>query len=772
MKRLILAAAAFAAASLAFAQDKACLVGNSRTAPHGPLRVGVYVDVGARGSVLAYSRLAALSPDCETKFIDGAAVRAGALSGVDVLLMSGGSSVDISASLGDEGRAALERFIRDGGGYLGSCAGALLMMETAKYKGLGIIPYKRVEAPPRGGGTINTVWADCARDLAGIKPGTHTTTYHRGPVMTPCEGHPRLGDFTVVARFGCNILTTGLYPDCPSMGGYASCVAGRYGKGRVWVFSDHPESNPHTMCLVVGGIRYLTGRTIQFVRDQKRPGQLVIEWPSSFSPGTEGAAFAMELVKDPDFHVRGGGFASSSADAVVICDSPDASRLKKLAAPERVRDLKRFLERGGHVVAWGCGASCVAGMVKDGDGVHFVKGPAEAMETLRALRKRPLPPVPAPTFGAALPRKEGAVRTGFFLGPGSNGACLFRLLRTIASSPNYDVRFLLGSDVAAGALADMDLFVVPGGWSLSQMKSLGAAGCSNLVSWVRGGGAYYGTCAGAYLVGQSTAKRTYIGLTPYRPQTCPYRGNSRDVQCALTDDGRKALGLSEKKFTTLYWGGPVFDPVPEAALHDSDIRTFATYASQNVYSFSTNTVPAMGGRAAIVGGTLGKGKILTVATHPEYLGVSRHVVRAGLKYLTGKGAEGNLNAHVRGGLALGFYCADFSTREIGELAVKLMGLPGVDLEDVSSHKLHDGSLDHLDAVVLPVPDKESCGFLAPFVSRGGKVYACCRTQKQRDVVKAFPAGSIVVCENENAIVKSIGMRGGRVAGELNKECRK
>ena len=532
-------------------------------APHGPLRVGVYTDVGARGSVLAYSRLAALSPDCEAKFIDGAAVRAGALSGVDVLLMSGGSSVDISASLGDEGRAAL-------------------------------IPYTRVEAPPRGGGTIKTIWADCVRDLAGIMPGIHTTTYHRGPVMTPCEGHPRLGDFTVMARFGCNILTTKLDPDCPSMGGYASCIAGKYGKGKVWVFSDHPEVNPHTMDLVVGGIRYLTGRTIRFVRDQKQTGQFVVGCPTSFSSGAEGAAFAMELVKDPDFHVRGGGFALSSADAVVICDSPDASRLKKLASSAGVRDLKRFLERGGHVVAWGRGAKCVSGMVKDGDGLHFVNGPAEAMETLRALRKRPLPPVPAPTFGAVLPRAEGAVRTGFLLGSGSSGACLFRLLRTIAASPNYDVRFLLGSDVAAGALADIDLFVVPGGWSLTQMKSLGAVGCSNLVNWVRGGGAYYGTCAGAYLVGQSNATRTYIGLTPYRPQACPYRGNSTDVKCAFTDDGRKALGLSAKEFTTLYWGGPVFERAPETALPDSDIRTFATYASQNVYSFSTNTIPAMG----------------------------------------------------------------------------------------------------------------------------------------------------------------------------------
>ena len=80
-----------------------------------PLRVGVFVDVGARGSIFVFSQLATLSPDCTAVYLDGAAVRAGGLSGVDVLLMSGGSSVDISASLGEDGRAALERYIREGG---------------------------------------------------------------------------------------------------------------------------------------------------------------------------------------------------------------------------------------------------------------------------------------------------------------------------------------------------------------------------------------------------------------------------------------------------------------------------------------------------------------------------------------------------------------------------------------------------------------------------------------------------------------------------------
>ena len=719
-----------------------------------PLRVGVFVDTGARGSIFAFSRLAALSPDCTAVYLDGAAVRAGGLSGVDVLLMSGGSSVDISASLGEAGRAALERYIREGGAYLGSCAGALLMMETEKYKGMGIIPFRRVEAPPRGGATMRTVWAPCAKDMAGITPGFHTTTYHRGPVMTPCEGHPRLGDFTVMARFGGNVLTTKIDPACPSMGGHASCVAGTYGRGRVWVFSDHPEANPHTMYLVVGGIRYLTGRTIAFTRRARRRGQLSVGWYSPASPGVEGAAFAMELLKDDALDVqKTGEISSSGLDAVVVCDSPDASRLKKLAKPESLRAAERYMAAGGHVVAWGRGADVLASLDAK-EGFHRVEGPAAAHEALRALHARPLPQPAAPA--ASLPRRPGAVRTGFLLGRGSNGACLFRLLRLVAESPDYDMKFLLGSDVAAGALKDLDLMVVPGGWSQDQYRDLGAAGRTNLVSWIRGGGAYYGTCAGAYLMGQDKGKIKYMGVIPYRPQTCPYRGNTADMRCALTARGQELLGLSEKTFSTLYWGGPVMEPAPETALPDSDLQTLAVYDCQNVYSFSTNTLPAMAGCAAAVGGRLGKGRLVVLAPHPEYQPRSRFVVRAAMRYLTGRDLAADPPAHTRGNLVVGFWCGNFNRRETGDLAVALLGMPNIDVKDVSTSALFDGVLDHLDIVVLPSPDKSSCAALAPFASRGVTIYACARTKAARTALSVLPAERVKVFGDEKALAAAIG----------------
>lgn len=740
------------AVTLAVAQGLAAEKPSAEAAK--PLRVGVFVDAGARESVFAFSQLAALSPDCTASYLDGAAVRAGALSGVDVLLMSSGSSVDISASLGEAGRAALERYIREGGAYLGSCDGALLMMEAEKHKGLGIVPFRCVEASPRGGATMRTVWAKCAKEMAGITPGYHTTTYHCGPVMAPCEGHSRLGDFTVMARFGGNVLTTKIDPDCPSMGGYASCVAGTYGRGRVWVFSDHPEANPNKMHLVVGGIQYLTGRKIAFKRRARRPGQLSVGWYAPASPGVEGAAFAMELLKDDALDVQKTDEVSPFAmDAVVVCDSPDAARLKNLARPESLSEAERYLAAGGHVVAWGRGADALSSLGAKA-GFHRVEGPAAAHDVLRALHALPLPQPSTPA--AALPRRPGAVRTGFLLGNGSNGACLFRLLRMVAESPDYDVKFLLGSDVAAGALKDADLLIVPGGWSQDQFRELGAAGRTNLVSWIRGGGAYYGTCAGAYLVGQSKGKIEYMGVIPYRPQTCPYRGNTTDMRCAFTARGQELLGLGEKTFSTLYWGGPVMEPVPETALPDSDLQTLAVYNCQNVYSFSTNTLPAMAGRAAAIGGRLGKGRLVAMAPHPEYQPRSRFVVRAAMRYLTGKEIAAKPFTHSRGNLAVGFWCGSFARRETGDLAVALMGMPHVNLKDVSASAMYDGVLDHLDIVVLPSPGKSSCAALAPFASRGVMVYACARTKAARAALRVLPAERVKVFADEKALAAAIG----------------
>lgn len=65
-------------------------------------------------------------------FLTESTLRRGGLNGVDVLAMSGGDTFTIAAALGEAGAREIERFIRGGGLYIGSCAGAYLPLYSSK----------------------------------------------------------------------------------------------------------------------------------------------------------------------------------------------------------------------------------------------------------------------------------------------------------------------------------------------------------------------------------------------------------------------------------------------------------------------------------------------------------------------------------------------------------------------------------------------------------------------------------------------------------------
>ena len=95
-------------------------------------RIGLYAGRGTSHSWLwfveLFDRLGFLSLD----FLDESDVHNGALTGLDVLIMSGGDTFAVARALGEKGAFALRRFIENGGLYIGSCAGAYLPMNSSK----------------------------------------------------------------------------------------------------------------------------------------------------------------------------------------------------------------------------------------------------------------------------------------------------------------------------------------------------------------------------------------------------------------------------------------------------------------------------------------------------------------------------------------------------------------------------------------------------------------------------------------------------------------
>src|SRR5687767_8592073 len=95
-------------------------------AADGPIRVALYDDEGAAGKGVPKVAEILGDPARFTVTIFKAAEVTAALKEADVVIFTGGSGSKQGNAIGEAGRAEVQRFVRDGGGYVGICAGAYL----------------------------------------------------------------------------------------------------------------------------------------------------------------------------------------------------------------------------------------------------------------------------------------------------------------------------------------------------------------------------------------------------------------------------------------------------------------------------------------------------------------------------------------------------------------------------------------------------------------------------------------------------------------------
>lgn len=106
----------------------AARAGASRTPTATYPGVAVYVGAGASHSWIWYADLLERIGLFDVSFIDESAIGRGGLEASDVLLIGGGDTYAMAGSLGGAGALAIEGFVRRGGLYYGSCAGAYLVL--------------------------------------------------------------------------------------------------------------------------------------------------------------------------------------------------------------------------------------------------------------------------------------------------------------------------------------------------------------------------------------------------------------------------------------------------------------------------------------------------------------------------------------------------------------------------------------------------------------------------------------------------------------------
>ena len=708
---------------------------------NGPVRVAVYVDKGARGTgAFRWLELTTRAKDVIVTPVNSAAIRANALDTADVLVMPGGSSIAEAKCLGPEGSEKVKTFVKRGGGYLGTCAGCCLLMEPSKARPnmLHMIPFKF--GPSGGKADISILFNRRAEELAGIKHGATKIRYSEGPVPLPSSS-VKDAQVEVIATYNGDINARS-GKERPSMAGQAAAIAGTYGKGRLFVLSVHPESDENNHYILKGAFRFLTGRELEWDYPQRKRGQLTVGFLCDDSFGIETAKLVQRLVTDDEFDIVPLNKVQIEVgyirhvDAILAPDGVRSERPEVGLYANNAGRTKEFLARGGRIFAWGSAAE--AAKTRE-EGVTCV---ADAETALSALRAFAAEPVPAP---AAIPAKiEKPIRAGIFQNENNSNILIARML---TYAPEYELKILGPEDYVNGGLSGLDLVIQPGGGCTSQYNALGEKGVEALRRFILDGGKYYGVCAGAFLaLQQSRPDRPRLGLVPFKGDDPSHYRGIAPIKVTLTDEGKKAFPGSAVNRTVIYAGGPVAisgDPV-----EDSDVKVLANYAGRIINTNQPEPVEEMLGKAAFLGGRVGKGQVFLSCPHPEKEEFTCDLVRDGIAYLTGVAPSQVHLERTRGAMSVRYRSSDKASAEFLFNTLnrdsRFYVWAGKDLND----------LPHIEAVVLTDKTNDTeAKLLSRFITRGGRVVIV--ADKPEKIKAAEKLKGAVVVKSYGEVVEAL-----------------
>lgn len=252
-----------------------------------PIEVAVFEGNGVGPSV--EQLIEALQMDYDRKItvrrITADAIRAGELSNVNVVVHPGGSGSRQGKALGEEGRKAVRSFVRDGGGYLGVCAGAYLGTNDYTWS-LNLIDAKSVDRAHwrRGTGTVTTKLAPAAARLFSQDGEAVELFFGQGPLLGRREwDNADVPDYQSLAVYETEVAENGAPKGI--MKGTSAIVRGRYGSGRVFIFSAHPEMTDGREHLIPRSIDWLAPVSDEHAIEDKRVTEVIRQYVPIDSSG-------------------------------------------------------------------------------------------------------------------------------------------------------------------------------------------------------------------------------------------------------------------------------------------------------------------------------------------------------------------------------------------------------------------------------------------------------------------------------------------------------
>jgi len=213
------------------------------------IKVALYDDVGATGKgIPCVTEIMGKTNDIKLTKLKGVDIASGALKGYDLVMFTGGSGSAEAGGLGEKGREEVRGFVRNGGGYVGICAGAYLACSGFEW-GVGVLNAKTVSSKwRRGQGEVKITG-----ETFGDKLTDRGIRYANGPIIKP-DVRKDLPEFEVLASFRTELAENdspiGAMVNAPAM------VRSTFGLGRVFTSSPHPEQTAGLEPIVEKAVRW------------------------------------------------------------------------------------------------------------------------------------------------------------------------------------------------------------------------------------------------------------------------------------------------------------------------------------------------------------------------------------------------------------------------------------------------------------------------------------------------------------------------------------
>jgi glutamine amidotransferase-like uncharacterized protein len=205
-----------------------------------PIRLAIFEGEGTdKHCIVGYERAVREYLSVIYERVSPSDVRNGLLKNFDTLIIPGGSASAQAKSLQDEGLKAIRDYVREGGGYVGFCAGAYLAMGYGPDK-LDMIAADLVDGEhwDRGKGMATVEFNEIGKAILGDFGSRIDIYYENGPILSP-DDFSWLPKLRVLATYQSEIKDN---KEARSvMVGSPAVVSSNYGMGRVICFSPHPE---------------------------------------------------------------------------------------------------------------------------------------------------------------------------------------------------------------------------------------------------------------------------------------------------------------------------------------------------------------------------------------------------------------------------------------------------------------------------------------------------------------------------------------------------